>query len=980
MKAFTFYRGILILTLIASIVFIHCSTMDKHTSPPTFQIEPGFSLKLVAKEPLITDPVDIEFDEYGDAYVMEMPGYPLEDAQSKIILLKDTNADGEYDKRTVYAANLRMANSMMAYRKGFLVAAPPYLLFLKDTDGDYMADKTDTIMGGFSTGNLQHNYNGLIYGLDGWVYAANGGNSGSPYWWPDSTHSIPLRGNDIRFDIETKRLERLGRSSGGFGITMDDFGRLFGTHNLHHISQLVFPDRYVAASVLSIPNTLKNISDHEENGLARIYPIGEQESRVNHPEQSGYFSGSCGITYYGGGVMGEEYNQTVWVADVVLNLLHVDKIKLKGSELTASRVLEKRDFLASTDRAHRPVNMNIGPDGSMYLVDMYRNVIEHPEWIPDDMEATLDLHAGKDKGRIYKIVKDDLPINKYTPPGNVEELIAALSSDNQWQRKTAHRLLNEAELNQHQLGELKKNLTSTNNLSRLHASWILNKKNALQTEELLVLLADKDPGIRENALQLAETHLSVLPLLESTINATIDDNQRVRMQAALSLSTITKSSFDANKEKIISALTKACSLPMDTWNIAAITLADKYDPSTLFNSVASGSGNNKDLLVSLANQSTADKSQLVIVFSLIEKIIKEDTLQDQILNAIIPKINDIGLAGTLSPLISSLENKNNASIISTLSALRKNLKLPVPPAYIKLSKSALQELEANNLTDDEVVDRLKFIPSFSFKESSKILFKYLDNTKSIAIQEAVLKQLNDIKEKEVGQELVNHWSSLGPLARTQAGNILLYRYMHHDALLTALETKKINIGEMNFDLERMRTLLLWSNSDEVKKRAAALFKDSGVVSRKDALEKMKPALALKGDVEKGATVFTRICTQCHKFGDLGNEVGPILTEISRKSKESILQDIVDPNAAVNTNFINHKLETKSGDIHIGIIDKETDQEISLKKMGGSMVTIPKKDIKELRSLGTSLMMEGLEGNMTLQEMADLLAYLQHGVK
>lgn len=142
-------------------------------------------------------------------------------------------------------------------------------------------------------------------------------------------------------------------------------------------------------------HTLSNISDHEENGTSRIYPIGQQDTRVNHPEQSGYFSGSCGILHYGGGAFGKEYDQTIWVADVVLNLIHVDKIMSDGASFKASRMQQKKEFMASTDRSFRPVNMSVGPDGSIYVIDMHRKVIEHPEWIPDEIEDSLDLDAGK---------------------------------------------------------------------------------------------------------------------------------------------------------------------------------------------------------------------------------------------------------------------------------------------------------------------------------------------------------------------------------------------------------------------------------------------------------------------------------------------------------------------------------------------------------------------------------------------------------
>lgn len=286
-------------------------------APEGFQIEAGFKLDRVAAEPLIKDPVDLEFNERGEAMVLEMPGYPFEDRQSRLLVLQDKNKDGTYDESSVFAEGLQLANSFLPYKKGVLVAAPPYLLFLHDEDQNNVAEQVDTLMGGFSTGNLQHNYNGLTYGLDNWIYAANGGNDGKPYWWGDTSSVMDLRGQDFRFNLESRKLERLGESSGGFGLAMDEYGRMYETHNLTHISTLVFPARYFKGKEHLEKSTLENVSNHEENGLARIYPIGEQESRVNHPEQSGYFSGSCGITYYGGGAFGEEYRNSVWVADVV---------------------------------------------------------------------------------------------------------------------------------------------------------------------------------------------------------------------------------------------------------------------------------------------------------------------------------------------------------------------------------------------------------------------------------------------------------------------------------------------------------------------------------------------------------------------------------------------------------------------------------------------------------------------------------------
>lgn len=956
---------------------------NKATQPhPDFQIEPGFILTRVAAEPLIKDPVDLEFNELGDALVLEMPGYPFEDKQSRIVVLKDKDGDGVYDNRILFIDNLQLANSFMPYKKGVLVAAPPYLLFVHDDDQNYKPEKVDTLMGGFSTGNLQHNYNGLTLGLDQWIYAANGGNDGEPYWWNDTTTRVDLRGQDFRINLETKTLERLGESSGGFGLALDEFGRMFETHNLTHISHLVFPDRYLKGRQLLQNHFLESISDHEENGLARIYPIGEQESRVNHPEQSGYFSGSCGITYYGGGAFGEEYNNTVWVADVVLNLIHVDKIKPNGASFTASRRLEKHDFLASTDRSFRPVNMTVGPDGAMYVVDMYRKVIEHPEWIPDDIEETLDLQAGKDQGRIYRITKAGTSNNFDKTQFNTQKnLVKSLSNSNNWVRNTAHRLLIEQNLETETIEFLRNELNSANEFAKLHSLWILNTKSGLSENALLAAMRDTSPNIRESALLMAEDQLNTHPkLLNEALDLLTDSNNRVRMQAALSVSTINQNTFRTISPELLIASRKSAELPKDKWNIAALTLAVGDQADELLVSLFDDSEKpiRDEFLYSLAFSAGNTQAGIQSVLSaLVNSTIKTNVKQG-ILKQLSYGIGNLN-GKSLEPFISTLENSGDLGLITELSAMRNKLKLPPSSQFLKLSREALSKVLNKSLPDSIRLQQLTMIELLPYMEKSDVLFACLNNSESLKIQENALRQLSTYNEIEIGQKIVSIWTELSPHLRRYASDLLLYIEIHHDALLTGLENGTINIGEMNFDLERRRMLLMWTDNRDTKQRAQKLFSDSGVTNRQEAIDKMKPALALQGSALNGTKVFEMVCANCHVYGKLGKEVGPVLTEIGRKSKETLMHDILDPNAAADPKYINHRLETLDGSVHLGIVSSETDKQITIKKIGGETVALSKAEIKSLRSLGTSLMMEGLENSMTTQEMADLLAFLQKGI-
>lgn len=964
-----------------SFCLLSCSP-EKKSTLSGFQIEPGFTLTLVAGEPLIKDPVDLEFDENGNAFVLEMPGYPFEDQQSRIVLLKDENQDGIYEGQSLYAENLQLASSIMPCRKGMLVAAPPYLLHVKDTDGDFKVDVIDTLMGGFSTGNLQHNYNGLTYGNDNWIYAVNGGNSGKPYWWRDSTSVMDMRGQDFRFNLETRVMERIGESSGGFGLGMDEWGHLYETHNLEHISHLVFPDRYQNNVRLLKNHSLSIISDHEENGLARIYPIGEQESRVNHPEQSGYFSGSCGITYYGGGAYGTEYENTVWVADVVLNLIHVDKIKSTGASFTASRVLDKRDFLASTDRSFRPVNMTVGPDGSIHVIDMYRQVIEHPEWIPDEIEKTLDLHAGKDKGRIYKIQKEgtkkfDFKKDQFK---SVDSLISSLSNSNQWVRKTAHRLLMEKALNESETESLKQVLSAESDFARLHAMMILFGKKTLTNEHLLQLLSDPAPGIRENALIIAEQQLSAEDaVLQKVLNLTKDDDQRVRMQAILSISTMSKVKSERYNSELFNALAESSKKAMDDWNVAAITLAARHAPAELFAKLVTDANEveNITLLESLAGISGLNRNDITTVLgSLVTSTLKFEKKQSIVDRLALGIPSNISNPSALAA-IRQLEKSGDLGMIASLASLRQRLSLPPSQEFLAYSKEASKKLADRTLPDSIRFKQMSLVALLPYQEKSEILFQCLDNSQPLNIQEAALRQLAESNDLTIGTRLVKRWTTLGPIIRRWCSDLLLYKEIYHDALLTGLENGTINIGEMNFDLERRRQLLWWTDNEETKRRAEKLFSDAGVTTRQEAITSMKEALTLTGSTINGAKVFESSCGLCHMYGAVGQHVGPVLTEINRKSKEAIMHEILDPNAAVDTKYINHRLVTNSGDIHIGIVDNETDQFITIKKMGGATATVSKKDIKTFNSLGTSLMMEGLEATMTTQDMADLLAFLQN---
>jgi putative membrane-bound dehydrogenase-like protein len=946
----------------------------------SFQIHPDFQIELAAKEPVVFDPVDLEFDEHGRAFVIEMPGYPFMKEKSRVILLDDQNGDGEYDYRTVFAEELNFADAILPYRGGLLVAAPPHLLSVKDTTGDGVADTREILLDGFAVENPQHNINGLTHGLDNWIYGANGGNSGNVFWPGDSLNRIPLRDDDFRFNLDLKKFERIGESAGGFGIAMDDWGRIFGTHNLEHISLLVIPGRYFAGISAPESGTRAVISDHEENGLARIFPIGPQETRVNHPEQSGYFSGACGVTCYTGGAFPEAFNGNVFVADVVLNLVHQDVIKPNGASLTATRGMQRRDFLASSDRAFRPVNMAVGPDGALYVLDMNRAVIEHPEWIPDDIEKNLDVNAGKDKGRIYRITpRGGLPrLKPAFDRKDIAGVAAKLAHRNKWQRDTAQRLLVEWQA-QAAIAPLE-NLFATSDFApaRLHAMWTLHGLKALQNSILLQALRDAHAGVRENALILAEEGLAAKPdILEAALKLAQDADARVRMQTALTLSTLERAPDEKTQEALLAIAKQDAH---DLWTRLALICGAKQAPFALLQKLLAekewqASAGAKELLAGLTQQIGLRRQPLEIAATL-EGL--STLVSDEILSAALDGLA-AGLENSAEKKITAVAlgafaQRESISVVRASWRVQKALGLKIGDSQAAL----LQKANAVALNSAEpTARRLEHLALLEFAEFSQreaTLYELLDPKHPRDVQMAAIKQLGRVAESSVGKKLLSMWKSLSPDVRTHAGDILLYRARNHALLLTALEKKEVTPGELNFHLERLRTLLYWSDK-KIQQRAQKLFTDAGVVTRQEALEKMRPALALQGDPEQGREVYHELCAKCHRLGEEGEDLGPNLTEIFRKSAESLLQEIVDPNAAVESKFLSHVVRTTDGEFITGIIINETDADVTICGAGGERKTVRRDQIAELSATGQSLMPEQLEDGMTPQTLANLLAFL-----
>ncbi len=954
---------------------------------PGFELHPDFTMQLAAAEPLVLDPVDMQFDEAGQAWVLEMPGYPLRDAESRLVQLEDTDGDGIFDRRKVFSDRLGVASSFMPFRKGFLVASPPELLWVADRDGDGREDTREVVLEGFSNDNLQHNFNGLTYGLDNWIYIANGGNSGSPAFPGRPETAVPLRGGDLRLHSGLGRFTRVGESSGGFKLTFDPWGHLFETHNLEHNLHLVFEDRYLEGVAGKPSHALVNISDHESDGLSRIYPIGEQETRVNHPEQSGYFSGSCGITYYGGGRFPEGFGQGFFVADVVLNLVHFDHLRDSSSVFATSRYGRNTEFLASSDRAFRPVNFAVGPDGSLFVLDMHRDVIEHPEWIPDELEKDLDLHAGKQQGRIYRIrpreASGPAPAWDFGTPAG---LVQALGHPNQWVRTTAQRLL-VTETPGVVLADLEAVLReSPDPLRRLHALWTLEGLGQLSDPGLMGALADASPGVRENALKIAEGRAGSHPgFFGAVLERCKDPHPRVRLRAVLALAA---GGGPGESERAMAISREVAGLldrqESDPWILRASTAALQPQAATFLKEHVgrwqqTGPWNRvlRDLAEAMGRTATpAEISGLLQALNTPEL----RPVSQQALGALAAGWAEMGRANpgpvpALERALSDLEAGSDRARVLAVAGFRKALGLPPSSTLNRLLATSQTYARDTTRSSEERLEWLQLAGLAPFPARVGTLEFFLDSRAPVSLQREALQQLRGSDDAQVPALLLSAWDRLGPESRRLATDILLYKEAYHAPLLQAMETRQVQLGEFNLDLERRR-ILLFSEDPSIRDRAEKLFSDAGVVQRAEVIDAFRPSLSLPGDAEQGRALFAGRCATCHKMGDTGVSVGPALTEIGRKSRETLLYDILDPNAAADPEYLAHTVVDETGTLYTGVVVRETDEEVALQLMGGEERVFRKGRIRRFTSSGLSLMPEGLEQGMTPEDMSDLLAFLQ----
>lgn len=953
---------------------LHAATDPKDLSH--FQIDPRLQIQLFAAEPDVIDPIAISFDEHGRAYVLEMRDYPYGFGPDRkpggvVRLLEDTDRDGRADKSTTFATGLSFPTSLTVWNGGILVTAPPEIVFLRDTNGDGVADVREPLFNGIVLGVTDSNMSGLTWGMDNRFHVSNGGNGGSARFLKKNLPAVELGTADFSFDPASGDLKLTYPTSGGFGLAFDEYGRSFCTHNINHVQQRILPlaalNRY--PGMLPVEGTA-SISDHED--MARLYAISEAQTRPNHPEQAGHFSSSGGPNYIGYDAYPGDIHGSFTVSDVVANLRHRDVLQPDGPVFRAVRSPAEpdREFIASRDAALRPIALELGPDGALYLVGMHRDVIEHPDYIPEKMRKTQDIRAGDDRGRIYRITpKSGLPpAGKSLGAMTDAELVAELEHHNQFRRSTAQRLL----LERHATPVAAKlRSLATYAPARAHALWTLQGLGQLSDADLRRALTDREPGVRENALQIVEQRASSSPeLVTELIALQKDSHPRVRFQLALTLGSI-------DDPRVAPALLNILRQDASRWTRFAVLSSWKNPTENLTATwPVLLQLDQTDTLRDFCDLAAARSGRVLSLLQQVQSTAKPPQAAaalDGLLRAV-TRSGKITAEPGVSEILAALETREPAL---RLAIWRLGNALKSPPSAAQNAAIAQALREAADPNSDrahklEAIDLLKLAPEAQVRAPA---FALLAAEADTDLQRRTLELIRQFRDPSVAGQLVAQWPLLSPSLRPGVLNLLLSRKNFHEALVSGIESKALPLGELNLDLEQRRTLLRES-TPEIQARAAQFIGDEEYSNRKAIVNEWLDRLPPQGNPSLGRVTFERVCAQCHKAGAVGQAVGPDLTSVAHRSVEDLLSNILDPNMAIQPQYLNFQAETKSGDLVSGILERDTPQSVVFLQAQSLRVTVPRSDILRLRSTGLSLMPEGLEAGLTPADLRDLIAFLQ----
>jgi len=979
----------------------------------------GFSVKYFAGDPLIYKPVCMAWDERGRLWVSETVDYPNQmqepgKGHDRIIIIEDSTGKGVADKVTVFADQLSIPTSICFANAGIIVAQAPDILFLKSTKGDDKADVKQVLLTGFGTRDTHAECSNLRWGFDGWIYGTVGY---SGFEGTVGGEQVHFGQGFFRFKPDGSKLEFLGSTNNNtWGLGVSEDNHIFAsTANGNPSFDLAIPNRYYErAEGLSARGT-ETIAD-----TPAFYPMTD---KIRQVDNFGAYTAGAGSDLYTARSFPREYwNRIQFVAEPTGHLLGKFILNNVGS---AVRAINDFNLLASDDEWTAPIAGEVGPDGAVWMIDWYNYIIQHnpiPEGFQGGKGGAYETELrDKSHGRIYRIVWDAAAPHKPMDlhDATAAQLVEALKNDNLFWRLTAQRLLIEKG-DKSVVPELIKLTADPGldaiglNTAAIHALWtmhglgVLDGSNAdafaaavaalehpcaaVRRNAALVLpptsaasdaildaklLEDKDPQVRRTAL-LA---LSELPPSDKAAAAILDILSRKENaddRWIPDAATIAACRNDAGFQKALFASYKASSattLPAAPQNLV---------PNGSFEEVKSAPGALPGLVGTVASAVIHHYARRGPVDSVVSTLTAVQNADPQLASVVIDSLAD-GWPQGIAPQLGADDLTALHGLMGALPANDRTRLVALTKRWGRgdiFAAEMAQILEGLRTTvADASLDPAKRVDAAEnlvglddTDAAPKFILKQITAQSAPDLQEGLVEAIGSSTNAGVGALLTANWTHFSPGAQRKAVGLLLRKPHWTGALLDALESRKIQLGDLNpQDLQ-----LLTQNSDAtIAERAKKIEKDAGMASNPDrqkVIDQFQSVTEKTGDIAAGKVIFEKNCMVCHTFEGRGAQVGPELTGIGMRPKTELIIKILDPNRSVEGTYKAWTAETKNGDTFVGRLATESLTSVELIDAQGHHV-IQRSDLKLLRSSNRTLMPEGFE-SLGLDGLANVMEYLQ----
>lgn len=931
--------------------------------------DPALMIEPVASEPQVQSPVAIAWDADGAMYVAEMSDYPNADTGGRIKRLVDRDGDGVYEQATVFADALPFPNGVVPHEGGILVTAAPHLWFFKDNDGDGKADERRIVLTGFGEGNQQLRANSPTWGLDNLLYLANGRSGGRVRGENQPEDSgIAIDRNDLRVSPTNWKPEPVAGFS-QFGLPHDDLGNRFPSWN-------TVPFRHVVIE-LSDATTRENramidefVADVIAPGDTRVYPIAPAPRTFNG-ESFAYFNATCGSTIFRGDALGEAYRGNAFVCESLTSLVHRRRLAPAGPTFLAQRVEKDAEFLASTHPWFKPVNLATGPDGALYVVDFCRALVEHPAFVQEPKRAGVDFRKGHEFGRIWRVrpAESDprsTALPRVLTPLGQDELVSLLNHTNAWQRDTAQRLLVERGARE-AIPALKGLVKSAPwAVSRVQALWTIAgigmrlHEKVFEPEFLGELLRDPDPRLREHALRLfayPDLALRTEPHSADILALTLDSDPRVRLRAIIASATID------DAERFPAIVQSVLAHPPETWQRHAIEIAV---------------GPNLERFLLEMKQARPDWFQETSPVNL-ELIHSLAAARGRGFAGSEGNADLLGLAcepGALAEHDRAFRIAIMSGLldgIATAGLLAQAISDTAPDQMANLVREAVAIARSTEATDELRAAALRLAVAFRAPQAYELVSQLIRKDQPELLQRAAVQGAIALDNESLAGRLWQEKASMTQASRRQLMSGALQAKALARTLLEGIAQEAVDPNEVE---PSVRAALNDARDPAIRDLATRLLPPRSHSARADVLKRYEVALSLDADPLRGEQLFAQNCHKCHERNGKGHRVGPDLTSVAGRPKEDILTSMLDPNREVAPDQTSYVVLLRDGRLLDGLLAGETAASIKLKRAEGVEETLPRDQIEELRVTGRSLMPEGLEETLSVQDVADLIACLR----